>query len=265
MHGCWISFGKVQHSVNRKIQLNLSALVISLRRSTERAAQVRRIIDRCPVPCNVWDATDGAQMSAEQIAAVYQPKLHAPYYPFKLRPGEIGCFLSHRRIWQKMVDESIPQLLILEDDIEMMPNFDQSLQHAVESTPKDGYVQFQVRPLRIADGTRNDDQRPQLLRPTVVPLRTSAQLITLGAALRLLHFTEIFDRPVDTAIQLTWMHGATVLVSSPQSVTEVSAAIGGSTIGGKRKRKPLLDNIRREFNRTLYRHRIATSSKKFAA
>jgi GR25 family glycosyltransferase involved in LPS biosynthesis len=204
-------------------------------------------------------------MTDEQIANVYQPNLHAPYYPFRLRPGEIGCFLSHRRIWQKMVDESIPQLLILEDDIEMLPNFDQSLQHAVETTPKDGYVQFQVRPLRIAGGIRNDDQWPQLLKPTVVPLRTSAQLVTLGAAVRLLHFTEVFDRPVDTAIQLTWMHGATVLVSSPQSVTEVSRTIGGSTIGGKKKRKPLLDNLRRELNRTLYRYRITASSKKFAA
>jgi GR25 family glycosyltransferase involved in LPS biosynthesis len=204
-------------------------------------------------------------MTDEQIANVYQPNLHAPNYPFQLRPGEIGCFLSHRRIWQKMADESIPQLLILEDDIEMLPNFDQSLQHAVETTPKDGYVQFQVRPLRIAGGIRNDDQRPQLLKPTVVPLRTSAQLVTLGAAARLLRFTEIFDRPVDTAIQLTWMHGATVLVSSPQSVTEVSGAIGGSTIGTQKKRKPLAKRIKREIDRAIYRRKVSSLSKRLSA
>jgi len=245
--------------------VNTSALVITLRRSTARAENVRRIIDRCPVPCEIWDASDGAQMSDEQIAAVYQTRLNTPYYPFKLRPGEIGCFLSHRRIWKKMVDESIPQLLILEDDIEMLPNFDQLLQHAVEKTPRDGYVQFQVRQLRIAGNGQPSDDQPQLIKPTVVPLRTSAQLVTLSAARRLLHYTEIFDRPVDAAIQLTWMHGATILVASPQSVTEVSASIGGSTIGSKKKRRPLLDSIRREFNRTLYRHRIASSSKKYAA
>jgi len=242
-----------------------AALVITLRRSTARAQQVQRIIDRCPVPCQIWDASDGSRMTDEQIANVYQPNLHAPNYPFQLRPGEIGCFLSHRRIWQKMADESIPQLLILEDDIEMLPNFDQSLQHAVETTPKDGYVQFQVRPLRIAGGIRNDDQRPQLLKPTVVPLRTSAQLVTLGAAARLLRFTEIFDRPVDTAIQLTWMHGATVLVSSPQSVTEVSGAIGGSTIGTQKKRKPLAKRIKREIDRAIYRRKVSSLSKRLSA
>lgn len=245
--------------------MTTSALVITLQRSTARAQQVRRIIDQCPVACEIWDASDGAQMSDEQVAVVYQPQLHTPYYPFKLRRGEIGCFLSHRRIWQKMVNESIPQLLILEDDIEMLPNFAQSLQHAMKMTPTDGYVQFQVRHLRIDGNRRTRNDQPHLVRPTVVPLRTSAQLVSLGAASRLLHFTEMFDRPVDAAIQLTWLHGATVLVSSPQSVTEVSESIGGSTIGSRKKRKPLLENIRRELDRTLYRHRIATSSKKYAA
>lgn len=245
--------------------MTISALVITLRRSSARAQQVRRIIDRCPVPCEIWDASDGAQMSNEQIAAVYQPRLHTPYYPFQLRPGEIGCFMSHRRIWKKMVDQSISRLLILEDDIEMLPNFEQSLQHAIEATPQDGYVQFQVRQLRIVgDGPLRSEQ-PRLVKPKIVPLRTSAQLVTIGAARRLLHYTDMFDRPVDASIQLTWMHGANVLVSSPQSVTEISASIGGSTISTQKKRKPLFKNIRREIDRTLYRHRIATNAKKHAA
>jgi glycosyl transferase family 25 len=242
-----------------------SALVITLRRSIARADQVCRIIDRCPVPCKIWDASDGTQLSVEQIAEVYQPRLHAPHYPFKLRPGEIGCFLSHRRIWQKMVDESIPHLLILEDDIEMLPNFNECLDHAIRSIPQDAYVQFQVRCLPSVHGLWSNDSETRLIKPIIVPLRTSAQLVTLGAARRLLHFSEMFDRPVDAAIQLTWLHGANLLVSSPQSVTEVSSTIGGSTIGSSKKKRPIMERIRREIDRTLYRHRIASQSKKYAA
>lgn len=33
--------------------------------------------------------------------------------------GEIGCAMSHRSIWQKMVDEQIDYALILEDDIDI--------------------------------------------------------------------------------------------------------------------------------------------------
>jgi len=61
--------------------MTISALVITLRRSSERAQQVRRIIDRCPVPCEIWEASDGAQMRNEQIAAVYQPRLHTHHSP----------------------------------------------------------------------------------------------------------------------------------------------------------------------------------------
>lgn len=245
--------------------MNTNAIVITLRRSTSRAAQVRKIIDTCPLRCEIWDATDGSRLTVDQIRAVYRPKLHLPSYPFKLGPGEIGCFLSHRRVWQKMIDESIPRLLVVEDDVEFLPNFGQALADAVSHAPDSSYVQFQVRDVRVSrDGSVSTDD-PKLVRPRVVPLRTSAQLVTLGAAQRLLEFTQRFDRPVDAAIQMAWMHGANVLVSQPRSVIEVSGAIGGSTIGAGKTQKPLLKTIRRELNRALYRYRIATKSNRHAA
>lgn len=41
----------------------------------------------------------------------------------ELTVGEIGCALSHRAIYKKMIDENIRQALILEDDIEILPHF----------------------------------------------------------------------------------------------------------------------------------------------
>ena len=35
----------------------------------------------------------------------------------ELTPGELGCSLSHIRLWEKMVKENIPEVLILEDDL----------------------------------------------------------------------------------------------------------------------------------------------------
>ena len=39
-----------------------------------------------------------------------------------LTRGQIGCFLSHRKVWQKMVAENIESCLILEDDCKLEPN-----------------------------------------------------------------------------------------------------------------------------------------------
>lgn len=45
----------------------------------------------------------------------------APYA--QLSPGEIGCFESHRRLWQRMVDENIPAALVVEDDVILASDF----------------------------------------------------------------------------------------------------------------------------------------------
>lgn len=39
---------------------------------------------------------------------------------FGMKRGRIGCFLSHRNVWQKIVDNDIPIALILEDDVNLI-------------------------------------------------------------------------------------------------------------------------------------------------
>ena len=237
--------------------MKISSLVITLRRSTARAEQVRKIVAGCPVSCDTWDATDGSLLTADEIQAVYQPRRHFPRYPFELTRGEIGCFLSHRRIWQMMVEKNIPKLLVLEDDVEFLPNFNKALQFAIDNIPDDAYVQFQVRELQPGRSEQNPPaMQNHFVQPSVIPLRTSAQLVTLSAARRLAEFSEKFDRPVDAAIQLKWIHGVTVLTSQPRSVVEVSGLIGGSTIGATRKGKPVTLRLRREIARAIYRAKI---------
>lgn len=251
--------GPKQPDLNHQIEftMKISSLVITLRRSTARAEQVRKIIASCPVPCDTWDATDGSLLTADEIASVYQPGRHSPRYPFELTRGEIGCFLSHRRIWQTMVEKNIPQLLVLEDDVEFLPNFNETLRFAVENIPDNAYVQFQVRELQPDRSQQNlPVMQSHFVQPAVIPLRTSAQLVTLSAARRLTEFSERFDRPVDAAIQLKWIHGVTVLTSHPRSLVEVSGLIGGSTIGATKKRKPLAFRLQREIARAIYRTKI---------
>lgn len=242
-------------------QKSTKAVVVTLRRSTSRAANVQTILKRCPLACEIWDATDGAQLDPGFVSEVYQPKLHRPNYPFRLRAGEIGCYLSHRNIWQKMVEQSIDRLLVVEDDIAFLPSFKLALQHAITEAPDGSYVQFQVRNLKFPQLALDEDCA-QLVQPTVAPLRTSAQLVTLGAAKRLLDFSQQFDRPVDAAIQMTWLHGVQVLVALPHSVIEVSTELGGSTIGSSKKKRSILETIQREVKRNWYRRSVAQSAKR---
>jgi len=99
-----------------------------------------------------------------------------------------------------------------------------------------------------------------MLQPTQIPLRTSAQLVTLGAAEMLLRHTVTFDRPVDAFLQMKWLHGVRVLMAMPRCVIEVSSNLGGSTIGNTSKRKTSLSAVSRQWKRTVYRCRIAASA-----
>ncbi|MFV0384894.1 glycosyltransferase family 25 protein [Paracoccus sp. (in: a-proteobacteria)] len=42
---------------------------------------------------------------------------HSAAWYARLTAGEIGCFESHRRVWNTLVDEDIPAAIVLEDDI----------------------------------------------------------------------------------------------------------------------------------------------------
>lgn len=39
----------------------------------------------------------------------------------ELTPGEVGCFLSHRKVWQKIVEEAHPYAFVIEDDMIFSP------------------------------------------------------------------------------------------------------------------------------------------------
>jgi glycosyl transferase, family 25 len=225
---------------------------------------VARLVSQCPIPCSTWDAVDGSKLSPSERSVAYQPNLKSPAYPFALKPGEIGCFLSHRGLWKEMIKHDIPQALILEDDVELSVNFANALQFASAAAEPGDYIQFQVRDLHPRGQIVVRRDPFELLCPTIIPLRTSAQLVTLAAAERLLRHSEPFDRPVDSFLQMNWLHGARALMVKPQSVTEISATLGGSTIGANRRRRGPLDVVSRQWNRAVYRLRIAALAKSTA-
>lgn len=82
-----------------------------------------------------WDRTRAAAR-AQGVEPIRIPALdaHAPGFPFHryagligptfwgretIKPGAIGCFLSHRAAWSRVIEEGWPAALILEDDADL--------------------------------------------------------------------------------------------------------------------------------------------------
>jgi GR25 family glycosyltransferase involved in LPS biosynthesis len=233
--------------------MRVEALIISMRDQPAREAQVRAIRDACPVPSTVLEAVDGRALDGAQRARVFLPDRHRPAYPFPPRPGEIGCFLSHRAAWQAIIDRGLDAALILEDDVELRrPRFDPAFARACEAVRAHGMVRLPL--MERAGAVARARSVPMVSRPVVLPLGTQAQVVSAGAARRLLDASEPFDRPIDVFLQMRWVTGVPSCVVSPSGVHDATSRVGGSTI--QARGKPFVEVLSHEIRRPLYRAAI---------
>lgn len=56
--------------------------------------------------------------------------------------GAIGCYLSHILLWQKMLEENLPSIVIFEDDVKLNNNFSTEFQKTILQMPEDADVIF---------------------------------------------------------------------------------------------------------------------------
>ncbi|CAM1648492.1 Glycosyl transferase [Bartonella apis] len=236
----------------------IKALIIHLDRADERQIQVELLERMLPCPAMVLGAVDSLDLDDKTIFQFYRKQLYRPFYPFALSKNEIACFLSHRRAWQKIVDEGMDAGFIIEDDVALDERFDEVFRFAVEEADEESFIRF---PFRVRETGKINAEKGdiKLIRPTEIGLGQVAQLVGRNAARKLLDATATFDRPVDTTEQLYWKTGVHPEVILPPVVREISAELGGSTIKSKHS---LFARLYRELARPLYRHRIKVLSKR---
>lgn len=243
---------------------NIQAFIIHLARATARRSQVERLLETCPVPSKILDAVDGRALSQTEIDAVYtRESLHTPNYPFEMTVGEVGCFLSHRKAWQAIVDSGLDAGLVIEDDVEIDAKaFTPALALARQHVAELGYIQFQTRPVRSKYETVFHSAGTSLVRPVIGPLRTSAQIVSAAHAKHLLDLTAHIDRPVDGFLQLSWATSLPVCCVIPSGVGDRTIQTGGSTISVQKN--SIVGNVVREVKRFVYRKRVRSCSESFA-
>ncbi len=97
--------------------------VINLKRSPERRRYITAHLHELGLPFELIEAVDGWSLTPQQLAAAYSAERAITYMRRELAPGEVGCSLSHLKLYRRMVDENIDEALILEDDVIIHPDF----------------------------------------------------------------------------------------------------------------------------------------------
>ena len=109
----------------------IQILVISLRRSPDRREKVRQELSKINLPWEFLDAVDGSLLSQPPLE--YKPSKVKRLQGYSLTANEIGCYLSHKKAWQRCVDQNLPTL-VLEDDFTLVADFENHLKTLLENS-----------------------------------------------------------------------------------------------------------------------------------
>lgn len=231
----------------------MRSMIIHMSGSTRRRGNVDRLLADLP-NAEVIEAVDGRD--AAQIAGVRRSDgtRFTPHYPFPLRPAEIGVFQSHRRCWQRILDDNLDFALIAEDDLRVTPAMlSRALALIAAHATPEMYIRLPVKARETPAGVLAADDEMRLVLPRIIGLQCICQVVGRGAAERLLAATETIDRPVDTFLQMHWITGQPIHAILPNGNAEVAQEIGGSTI---QIRTDTRGKLAREIKRALYRARL---------
>ena len=94
----------------------MKIFLINLDARPDRLHYVAQQLQALQLPFTRWRAVAGNSLTQAEQAIFNREKFFLEFKKYPV-PGEIGCAMSHRGIWQQMVQQQLPYALILEDDI----------------------------------------------------------------------------------------------------------------------------------------------------
>ncbi|KNH07010.1 glycosyltransferase family-like protein [Perkinsela sp. CCAP 1560/4] len=77
------------------------------------------------------------QITDQAMQRYYKIPLSEKFYGMDLTDGALGCALSHRCVWQKIIARDHKCTLILEDDVELSPEFPWQINSRMSTAPND--------------------------------------------------------------------------------------------------------------------------------
>jgi len=108
----------------------LRAFVINLDKDKERMKFMHNQLLRLGIAYERFPAINGRDYIAS--SAEYQEEIAIQKTGHALLPGELGCALSHKKIYELIVAQKIPYALILEDDVQLPNNFHAIIRNQID-------------------------------------------------------------------------------------------------------------------------------------
>ena len=214
----------------------LPVVYINLASDSNRRARMEAEFARHAVPGQRFDAIRWTALPEAEQARLYSTTLNAGQFHKPLVNGEKGCYASHLRCWQWLLDSPHAAVVVLEDDVALKREF-AAVITAIEQLPggwdmvkligRDSEKLRRRLPL-LAGFSLVDYQR--------VPSLTAGYVISRSGAQKLLASRIPFGRPIDVDLRHWWENDLRIQGVVPAAVvlddTSFQSSIGAKASEG---------------------------------
>ncbi|GGI77447.1 glycosyl transferase [Shewanella hanedai] len=240
----------INYSFDGKMKFNV--MVINLDSSTDRWESMTKQCDLLGLSPQRVSAVRGSLLSEKEKSDVYQLSSNLSKYDKILNDGEIGCYMSHIRCWELIVEQQLDFALVLEDDAILTEDMAKYVDKLAHTSSDWDYIKLShgskiksaVDCMDLGDGLT-------LKKVLKLPSTTTGQLISLSGAKRLLSHAYPIARPIDMDIQYWFEKSLRCFVVSPFPIlngdfgSEINKT-GDRRIVKKRPIRRILQKIRYE-------------------
>ena len=228
------------------ISLALDIVVISLPGATRRRANVEEQFSAAGLPFRYFDALTGEQAMERELFESVDEEDFVLNCGRRVVPGEIGCFASHRALWEDCMATG-RSMLIMEDDFSLRDNFPAAVAAAGALIERAGFIRLQTD-LRARKKPVVEAGEFTLARFTKPPHGLMCYAISPAVAGEFVAQTTVLDAPVDVFVKKYWEHGQQLYALLPYSVGE-SRLHQSTSIDGRRRHAKPFDVAARRFLR----------------
>jgi glycosyl transferase, family 25 len=160
----------------------------------------------------------------------YSSTLNNDTYYKPLQDGEKGCYVSHIRAWEQLLESNHEMLVVLEDDVVLLPQFSAIVGAITQLNEPWDMVKLIGREREKARSQIQLTAGTRLVTYSRVPSMTSGYVISRSGAAKLLAHRLPFGRPVDVDLRFWWECGDLRILGVTPSVIGLDITSADSSI-----------------------------------
>ncbi len=233
--------------------MQASIFLIILPDFGERQQAIASQLDKHSLTFSWIEGVNGRQLDADTLRQVYSVERAEREGGRQLNPGEIGCALSHQKIYRAMLAQNIPLALVLEDDAALAADFGECLIDICANVDWESVDLLLLSHIQkyTAWGAHPIAANRELVKP-LVAYNGNGYLVTRRGAEHLLSQLTPIYQPADCWNHLRRLRVLNIRGIVPYLVNHSSLSVD-SLIGEALREAPVLTSIRYQPGRLLKR------------